>query len=158
MTLRRQRQILEEMNYHNDPRVQAGRRGDWYTEFDQGRMRCRIETYDYEQDDTKISGWVPVHYEVCDLCNGRGSHTNPSIDASGLSDRAFVDEDFAYHYRRGTYDQPCNECHGRRVVPQPNQLDTLTDDERRLVEGMWQAQQDDADHWAEVAAERRMGC
>ena len=152
----RQQQIIEEMNYFNDPRVQAGRRGSWYAEFDEVRMRCRIETYDEDGED--ITGWVRVHYEVCDLCYGRGSHTNPSIDASGLDDEDFADEDFAYHYRRGTYDQPCNECHGKRVTPEPGQLDTLTEGEQKLVKAMRQAQQDEADHWAEVAAERRMGC
>jgi len=69
---------------------------------------------------TESGTWVPVRFEVCPLCGGRGKHVNPSIDAHGLS-RDDFDEDpaFAEAYFRGDYDQPCTLCRGEKVVPVP---------------------------------------
>jgi hypothetical protein len=97
---------------------------------------------------------LPVKLEVCGLCQGRGSHVNPSVDAHGLSGEDFAeDPDFAEDYLSGRYDQTCNECHGLRVVEAvdreacPPELLALYD----------RQQQDLAEMYAIEAAERRMG-
>ena len=60
---------------------------------------------------------LPVKFEVCPVCVGKGSHVNPSIDAHGISAEEFQeDPDFRDDYMSGKYDVPCYECHGLRVV------------------------------------------
>lgn len=60
----------------------------------------------------------PYHWEVCDLCDGRGTVINPSIDANGLTGEDFAeDPDFATDYFNGTYDVQCPRCAGRTTVP-----------------------------------------
>ena len=110
---------LEDRNYYSDPRTNVHR---WYNSFDSKAMTVTVtvyfddeggDNYDCEEEVT-----LPVRYEVCDLCDGKGSHVNPSIDCGGLTAEDF-DEDpgFAEAYFNGGYDQPCNQCGGRRVVP-----------------------------------------
>lgn len=61
---------------------------------------------------------LPVVFEVCGTCNGKGSHVNPSIDSNGLTASDFdEDPDFRENYMSGMYDVTCNECGGKRVVP-----------------------------------------
>lgn len=61
---------------------------------------------------------VPCKFEVCNLCDGKGTHVNPSIDAGGLSAEDFAeDPDFREDYFSGMYDIPCNKCSGKRVTP-----------------------------------------
>lgn len=80
----------------------------WYEQFNERTMTVVVKN-GHE--------WVvPVKYEVCDTCGGKGKHVNPSIDAHGISTEEFAeDPDFADAYWRGEYDVPCNECHGLRV-------------------------------------------
>lgn len=60
---------------------------------------------------------LPTRWAVCPVCNGKGSHVNPSIDAGGLTAEDFADDpDFADAYLAGEYDQPCNRCRGRTTV------------------------------------------
>lgn len=78
--------------------------------------------------------------EVCPTCNGEGSHVNPSIDSQGLSADDFAeDPDFAEDYIRGTYDIPCKECNGLRVIATSKHPD--------FIKAMNQ-------FWAEEAADR----
>ena len=150
--------LIDEMNYHNDPRVSARKRGKWYDDFDARSMRCLVTTYDYDEDDVEICGWLPVVYEVCPLCSGRGTHTNPSIDASGLSREDFDrDPDFEEDYCRGVHDVGCYECDGQRVVPVPVES-CLSPEQQKLLTGLREQEEEDRQHAAEVAAERRMGC
>lgn len=99
----------------------------WYSRFDEARMVLVIENDDGEEVE------IPAVYEVCGTCDGKGSHVNPAIDAHGISPEEF-DEDpgFREDYFSGVYDQPCNECHGRRVSPivapdAPEELRKLAD-------------------------------
>lgn len=57
---------------------------------------------------------LPCKFEVCSLCEGEGTHVNPSIDAHGVSGEEFAElmEDYA----NGFFNILCNECHGLRVV------------------------------------------
>lgn len=73
-----------------------------------------------EDEDTESGTWVPIRFAVCPLCEGRGQHVNPSIDAHGLTREDFdEDPEFEERYFGGDYDIPCNLCRGEKVVPVP---------------------------------------
>lgn len=91
---------IDDVNYARDPR-NCG--------------RCPERVYIY--DDEGIERELPTRWEVCDVCDGRGHHVNPSIDAGGLSAEDFADDpDFREAYFRGDYDQRCNRCGGRTTI------------------------------------------
>ena len=85
---------------------------------DQDRM---IMTFTLEVDDgdehefRRAFKWV-----VCDVCRGRGSHVNPSIDADhGITAQEFADDPgFHADYFAGVYDVVCGQCRGKRVAPE----------------------------------------
>ena len=112
---------LEDHNYYNDPRVRALSRSD-YLEHDEKTMTATWET---EDDDTgePVVITFKTRYEVCGICDGKGRHVNPSIDASGIgSDDEFWDDDEdretgESRYQRGDYDVDCYNCNGKRVEP-----------------------------------------
>lgn len=97
---------------------------------------------------------LPMKWEVCHVCNGKGRHVNPAIDAGGLSAEMQDDADFIDGYMAGTYDVECNGCKGRTTVPAVD-WDALTPDQSELYTAQLQ---DDADCDAERLAEIRMGC
>jgi len=113
-----------------DPRDRYAEFGDYPdgTTFDEKTMILHVplfvdceeeEVVEEEQGDEEEFVAFKCRFEVCNLCHGKGSHVNPSIDAHGLSAEDFAeDPDFADDYREGMYDQPCNRCHGKRVVPE----------------------------------------
>ena len=82
------------------------------------------------------------HWNVCPRCRGEGSYVNPAIDGNGITadEMAELGDDFREDYMAGTYDVPCELCHGRRVV---------TDEELKDWEDGEEAR-------AEMAAEARM--
>ena len=107
----------------------------------------------YMEDGSEIE--LPMGWQVCPVCDGKGSHVNPSIDAGGISREQFEDDpDFAEQYWNGTYDQTCTRCNGRTTVPAVN-WEALTEEQRSL----YQQQLRDEDDWrAEQLAEIRAGC
>lgn len=115
------------MQHALDHRDVAGLRGAWYKRLDERRMTAVVEVLCTVEDvGEDAHGYcteeITVRFEwgVCPTCGGRGSHTNPSIDAQGLSAEDFLaDPDFAMDYLSGKYDVACNECGGQRVVPVP---------------------------------------
>jgi len=143
---------LDDYNFYNDPRVIAGMTGNWYERIDEAKMLARVVTEDDDGNEVELD--VPFRWEVCDLCEGRGKHVNPSIDAGGLSREDFDDDpDFESDYMAGTYDVACNQCQGRRVAPEvdPNRADAA------VVAMIEDRQRSHAEWAAESAAERRMG-
>jgi hypothetical protein len=104
---------LEERNYANDRRVLA-RNDRWWASVDEGRMVATLET--------EAKPWVQTvvrfQYETCPTCDGKGTHVNPSIDASGLTGEDMSDPDFREDYLSGVYNVPCYHCHAKRVIPQ----------------------------------------
>jgi len=127
----------------------------WYHSFDQKRMVIIVtEPGDAgDEGEPPAPFEVPAVFEVCETCDGKGTHVNPSIDAHGISREEFdEDPDFRDDYFLGRYDVPCNECGGQRVVPviDPNCEPTL----RAKAE---QYEQDHYDYQRECEAERRMG-
>ena len=97
---------------------------------------------------------LPTTWVVCDVCDGKGTHVNPSIDCGGISPEAFAaDPDFAEDYFGGTYDQTCNRCKGRTTVRAVD-WDALTAEQRTAYEAQLQSEHEDR---ACYLAEMRMG-
>ena len=91
---------IDDLNYARDPR---------------NCKRDPERLYVYDEDDVERE--IPTRWEVCPVCDGKGSHVNPSIDCNGLTGEDFAeDPDFAEDYFSGRYDQPCNRCGGRTTV------------------------------------------
>jgi hypothetical protein len=122
----------------------------WYSRFDERTMTIVV----YEDDEAEFT--APARYEVCSTCDGKGSHVNPAIDSHGIGAEEWAeewDDESREMYFNGGYDVPCNECHGRRVAPEPD-WDRMTPEERAKVERAIE------DHYAieaEYAMERRFG-
>lgn len=133
--------------YEDDSRVRAGRNR-------QDKMVVTLYDDDAEGDEVEIEVELPTRFEVCPTCEGRGSHTNPSIDCNGLSSEDFEqDPDFREDYFSGVYDVQCYGCGGRRVVP--------VVDERRCdpkhLELYYRQLEARAELEGMYASERRMG-
>jgi len=121
---------LENYNYYNDPRVHAANKSKWYEELDEKTMTASVSIYspceavakldpnyvpDHDMEYALVS--VPIKFEVCRTCGGKGKHVNPSIDSSGITGEDFDrDPDFAESYKRGDYDVRCYGCGGLRVT------------------------------------------
>lgn len=139
-----------------DARDIAAERGDWFESFDEEKMILAVTLVDDE--DNEFMAEFPAKYGVCSLCDGKGKHVNPSIDSHGISAEEFYDDlDFAEDYVNGVYDVACNQCHGKRVYPEVEDENDLSEDQKKnlkLLHEKWQA---DADYIREIAYERRMG-
>jgi len=117
-------------------------------------LTCETDPDDLDEGEEPIVYVIPLVYRVCDVCEGKGSHVNPSIDANGLSAedlREWDDED-RERYFSGGYDITCRGCGGKRVKLCPNPAKG-SPEEKWLDE--WQ--RDEADYQAICRAERRMG-
>lgn len=124
----------------------SDRRDDAFDPFD-GTFDEKTMTGTLYGDDVTVH----CHWEVCDVCDGRGTHVHPGIDSNGISSREFdEDPEFEESYRSGAYDVPCYGCHGKRVMPVPDDDDPHAQDYRDCVQGHYESQ-------AEMRAEQRMG-
>jgi len=128
--------MLENYNYHNDPRVTEP-----------------AEKPVLHTDEGEIE--LPTKWAVCPICQGEGTHTNPSIDCGGLTQDDFdQDPHFREEYMSGVYNVQCNYCEGRRVVAvvDPDQM------ELEVFEEYCQQLEEEQQFEAECRAERAMGC
>lgn len=115
-------------------------------------MKIIFEDEDDEGDDIELE--LPAKYEVCSLCNGKGSHVNPSIDAHGLSREDLAeDPSFADDYLSGMYDETCYECGGRRVQPVVDEKHA----DKETLKRFQDRARSEADYIRECEYERRMG-
>ena len=93
----------------------------WYRNLDENKMTVLVELYN---EDIECDEEVEIHfiYEVCETCNGKGMHVNPSIDSNGITGDEWNewDEEERVDYMSGIYDVECYECEGLRVVPIPD--------------------------------------
>jgi hypothetical protein len=128
--------------YYSDHRVIARCSGSIFKTFNTKNMTANVNGVN-----------IPVKFEVCATCRGRGSHVNPSIDSHGLSREDFEnDPDFAEAYFRGDYDVPCYECDGLRVSPVPF-YDRMNERQREAVREAYELNEPDLDY----LSERRRG-
>jgi len=126
-----------------DRRDAARDTGKWYISFDQRTMTARAV---FDDEDCSIK----CHFDVCPVCDGKGTHVNPSIDSHGLtSEELHEDPDFAEDYFGGFYDVPCYHCDGKRVVPVP-------EDEADLNR-LYEIEEAEYQYAKLCEAERRMG-
>lgn len=100
-----------------DSAIAKGSRFKRMESIDESRMDAVIKNYLDDDDDEGIT--VPIIFEVCPTCEGKGKFTNPSIDRNGLSfqDMRDLGSDFISDYRGGRFDKCCPTCDGMRVTP-----------------------------------------
>ena len=126
---------IEERNYWNDSRVTA--------------RLAEVPELD--------GAPLPHSWEVCDLCQGRGTVVNPSIDSGGISEEMFHDDpDFSDSYRNGLYDIQCPRCGGRTTTPKVD-VSRCTFAQKRVLVELRQREIDDAEYNRITAMERSMG-
>lgn len=104
--------------------------GCWWSRIDERRM----VTFVIDKDgDAEVE--IPITFEVCGTCEGKGRHTNPSIDAHGITEDEWGqwDPEEQDLYISGGYDVECNECAGKRVVPIPDET-RMTDEQKDALE------------------------
>lgn len=142
---------IDRLNYLNDPRVRAAADPGVFLRFDPRTMTGAVRLYDDAGEEAEAE--LHARYEVCDTCDGRGHHTNPSVDAGGLDTEDMDDEDMEAYFD-GRYDVACYECKGKRVVPVPVARNAA--DEAVLARLAELAEQD-AYNRAEQRAELAMG-
>jgi len=115
-----------------------------------------VDNYeDVEGEEPVNLGELQAKYEVCQTCDGKGRHVNPSVDSHGITRDEF-DEDpgFMEAYVRGDYDVTCYECKGKRVTLEVDRH-FLSDQKIHILKSRIEH------HYyylAEQEAERRMGC
>jgi hypothetical protein len=136
-------------SFDNDCRVRA--KGKRRPQFDRQKMTLTLGTL-----------ILPAKFKVCSLCEGKGTHTNPSIDSHGLSSDDFAeDPDFAESYFSGQYDVQCYRCNGERIIPVVD-MQKLTNEQKTKLKAKRnkaaKRRRADAEYNAMVQAERRMGC
>ena len=109
-----------------------------------------------EGDEVEVA--LPVKFEVCQTCEGRGQHVNPAIDGNGLSAEDFdEDPDFMEDYFSGRYDVRCEECRGERVVLEIDEPECKRQGLQAEFEAYYEQGREESVYQAECAAERRMG-
>lgn len=156
-----------------DHRYFGQQRAELMKNFDEKTMTMKIEVYHdlISEEEAEVLGihsydfanceYTEVEarmvYKVCSTCDGKGTHVNPSIDSDGLSYEDFEeDPDFKEDYVNGTYDVPCYECEGKRVVPTLDENDKSP--QQQVLLKVWQKIQENiANSARERDYERRMG-
>ena len=98
-------------------------------------------------------------FEICPTCEGRGTHTNPSIDSGGITASEWAEWSYEEQddYMSGVYDVICSQCSGEKVI-QILEYDTSN----RLYNWCCKIQEEiyeaEYEHAQLVAMERRFGC
>lgn len=76
----------------------------------------------YDDDDNEVEYTLPATNEVCDRCEGHGTHSNPNIDGNGITASEWAEwhPDEQDAYINGEYDVTCEKCHGNNVITVPD--------------------------------------
>lgn len=117
------------------------------------------------EDGEEVEVDLPAKNEVCDRCEGHGTHLNPSIGEYGYSreefEESFDEEEREEYFKRGgRYDVICEVCHGKNVVLLIDEewIDKNGSlEEKTALEAYNEKLEEDAAYERECAAERRMG-
>ncbi len=158
MSYRESQDRIEAANYARDPRTQPAAGIPRITK-DITCPTCEGDGNDCPdcEDGTRYFAETELAYkfDVCPVCEGKGTHVNPNIDSGGLTADDFYDDpDFRENYFSGHYDQTCNRCQGKRVVPVIDEARCSEEDLASYNEML----DDDAAYDAERLAEIRAGC
>lgn len=104
-----------------DYRDVAANRRKWYERIDENKMIAEVEISWEDDDEGEIVELVtvPIIFDVCEVCQGKGRYVNPAIDSHGITADEWSDWDDEERegYISGRYDITCEECGGIRVVP-----------------------------------------
>lgn len=145
----------EDQSYYSDRRVTSP--GHDVGDFDKESMMITIETDGEDGEPVELE--LSAKYHECDVCYGKGTHVNPSIDSGGISsDDEFWDEDMddatgESRYFRGGYDVVCYTCNGEKVIPIVDRSKCSQKD----LEIYDQLMEDQADFRSQQESERRSG-
>lgn len=136
--------------YEFDKRVRRAEEESKKT-FDEKNM-----TLSFEIEEQMIT--LPAKFIVCDVCNGKGSHVNPAIDAHGITQEEYStwSHEEKDDYFNGGYDVPCMTCHGRRVVPVIDEAN-IKDDQKELLHAVRQCEKEEREFENACRRERMMG-
>jgi hypothetical protein len=105
---------------------------------------------------------LPSKKEVCNRCQGYGTHMNNSMGQHAYSQEEFNevfhdDEDRRQYFTRGgIYDVTCEVCSGKNVIDVVD-VTLLTEEERKIYQIYLDIENDNAEFAAMCASERRMG-
>jgi hypothetical protein len=114
-------------------------------------------TIDIDDDYIEESVEIPIRFEVCSRCHGRGKHVNPSVDGDGITRDMFdEDPDFEEAYFAGEYDVTCEECGGDNIEAHPDE-DRMDEDQKAAWAKYCQEAHDRYLYRLECEAERRFG-
>jgi hypothetical protein len=115
-----------------------------FTRIDEKHMIGIIEVLDDDDNESEVE--IPIEFEVCGTCRGKGSRVNPAVDGHGLSREDF-DEDpgFEEDYFAGVYDVTCSDCRGTRVEPIIADEDKLSDEQKAALKYAYNREQDRRD-------------
>lgn len=96
--------------------------------------------------------FVECIYEVCNNCEGHGTHFRRDLDENKLYESMVEDGDDEgiEAYYEGRYDCVCNACNGLRVIKKPS----LPDWAKKLICDWYECEMR---YRAECAAERSVG-
>ena len=149
------RDMLDDCNYYSDRRVSSV--GKYYNkEYDANSMTITKTLYNDDEGEEFVVEFK-ARFEVCPICDGHGSHVNPSIDAGGICLGGYdhdCDDEFLNDYTNGTFDIACQTCDGRRVVPMIDTSDKVYQKYKDKLKAM---EDDEREFEAECRAERMMG-
>ena len=118
----------------------------------------RITVTYYNSEGDEVSDELPARHEVCQRCEGHGTHLTPSIGNHAYSSEEFEqefseDEDReAYFERGGKYDVTCEVCDGKNVVLVVDEEACQTAEQKEILQTYTRSQRESEQ---EAAADRR---
>lgn len=162
-----------------DARYVSAFKKKWYSGTNNSRSKVVVNPDDYIMDDpfagyedemeavnkviielTNDNGYIelPCIFDVCGLCDGKGHHVNPNVDAHGITQDEWQDWDCEEieGYFNGRYDVVCYECGGNRVVPRIDKRH-LTENQKIFVEHLEKQIKDQAQDARDQYREWQMG-
>lgn len=146
-----------------DCRDYAAEHGPWWKSLPEAEVNERkMElTFVLEDDEGEgVAHELPLKYQVCGVCRGKGHHVNPSIDADcGLTQEDFEREgpQFREDYFSGVYDVTCYGCGGKRVEFEIDEEKARRNGKEALLKAIGAWLDDEYEYRSLCAAERRMG-
>ena len=129
----------------------------YMTHCDMRRMRAVFTLPSDGETDEEKTVELPIRFEVCGTCDGRGVYVSPSIDAHGISQEEFdADPCFRDDYFSGVYDVTCARCKGERVEPVVHE-EALSSEQKEVLQALQEQADDDRVYAIQCAREFEMG-